>query len=115
MPILGLDTAQKMNLITVVSDNIECVASITVADKYPSLFSGNLGSLPGVVHLKVDECIEPVVMPSHKVPLSLQPNLKAESQRLTEFSVIAPVDKPTLWVNPMIFTQREIWRYQNLY
>ncbi len=71
-PLLSRKAAETMGLITVNYENFEVVNSVqrsmTKEDflrKYPTLWDGKLGRLPGVlVHLIVEKDIEPVISPA---------------------------------------------------
>ena len=61
-PLLGLNAAAKMGLVQVVDDNVERVASLQldlITEKFPTMFDEKLGSLPGIVHLRVKEKATP--------------------------------------------------------
>ena len=96
-----------MELISVNSDSIDRVASLNAVQKYTEVFDRKLGALPGVHHLRIDEAVVPVVMPSRRVPVSVQSSLKTELDRLTDMQVITPVDEPTPWVNQMVATRKK--------
>ena len=107
MPLIGLPTAIKMKLISINEEHIENVSSmLTVDDVYSELWNGKLGNLPGIVHLKTDPTVTPVVMPTKRIPIALREKLKQELDRLEELGVLKPVDEPTPWVNQMAITQK---------
>ena len=80
-PLLGRHAAEQMQLITV---NYNCfrllhqVTTTNILDEYADVFGGGLGTLPGNVHLHVEEGANPVQCPARRVPVTLKPNLKAE-------------------------------------
>ena len=112
-PIIGARAAQQMGLITVNAENFKiaqpphrmrsAVKSLNTTEEivkhYPEVFQQELGTLPGTVHLEVDQNITPVVAPPRRVPASLKGQLKQELDRLQEIGVITPVDEPTQWVS----------------
>ena len=109
-PLLGLKTAEQMNLITVNENDVDRVAKVTsdiVNDKYRNVLNEALGKLPGTVHLKVDKNVPPVVMPNRRVPIALRPKLKNELDRLETLGVITPVDVATPWVNQLVITEKK--------
>ena len=65
-PLLGRKAAECMQLITVNYDNLAQIrvthefTEPTVLTDYPAVFDGGLGTLPGVVHLHIDDTIQPV-------------------------------------------------------
>ena len=56
-------------------------------------------TLPGKVHLHVEEGAKPVQCPARRVPVTLKPKLKAELDRIVERGVICPIENPTEWCN----------------
>ena len=72
-----------------------------IVASYPELFQRELGTLPGTVHLEVEQDATPVVAPPHRVPVSLKNKLKEELDRLQQLGVIAPIDEPTPWVSSL--------------
>lgn len=66
------------------------------------MFSGELGSVPGEQHICMNTTIKPVIMPAKRIALAVRPKLREELTRLRPPSVIAPVDKPTLWVSQVV-------------
>ena len=104
-PLLGLDVAEKMKLLTIHKENfvnvVEDVNSDLI-DKYPDVFNKGLGTLPGEVHLQVDPYSKPVVLPARKIPASVWEKFKEELKRLESIKVIASVDQPTEWVSQIV-------------
>lgn len=112
-PIIGARAAQQMGLITINEENFQiaqpphrmrsAVKSLSTTEEivknYPEVFQREIGTLPGTVHLEVDQNITPVVAPPRRVPASLKGQLKQELDRLQEIGVVAPVDEPTQWVS----------------
>lgn len=68
-----------------------------IAKHYSEVFQQELGTLPGTVHLEVDQNVTPIVAPPRHVPASLKVQLKQELDHLQEIGVITPVDEPTHW------------------
>ena len=121
-PLLGACTAQQMELITVHEDHFvavpppqkkscEGIRSIATADElvqcYPEVFARDLGTLPGTVHLRVDENAEPSVMPSRRIPTALREKFKAELDRLENLGILAKVDEPTAWVSSVVISTKK--------
>ena len=114
-PLLGSSTAQQMQLISVNHENIaivdelhETVANVSSKDtkeslcqEYRYVFHGR-GCMPGKVKLHVDENVKPHVAPPRRVPLSVQPRLKAELERLEKEGVIKKVEEPTDWCSSLV-------------
>ena len=111
-PLLGVETAQKMNLLVVQHQNIlqpdhqntEIIEEQVLAE-YADLFKG-LGKIEGKLHLEVDETVPPVVMPPRRVPVAVTGKLREELDRLESLGVLEKEDKPTQWVSSMVATQK---------
>ena len=104
-PLLGLNTTEKMKLLTIHKENfVHVVEKVCddLLDKYPDVFDKGLGTLPGKVHLQVDPDSKPVILPARKVPVSVREKFKEELRRLESLNVIAPVDQPTEWVSQIV-------------
>ena len=120
-PLLGLQTAQEMELLTIQHDNIlnfvaesnqpnnstpsPCPSNLEeVMTIFGDIFDGTLGHMRGDVHLEIDENAKPTVMPPRRVPIAIKPKVKQELERLTAREAITPVQEPTDWVSNMITT-----------
>ena len=74
-PLLGWKAAEHMQLITVNYDNLAQIHATheftepTVLTDYPAVFDGGLGTLPGVVHLHIDDTIQPVSSRPRRISL----------------------------------------------
>ena len=91
-PLIGAKAAQQMGLITVNLQNFKFtepperlraeVKSVQTTEEivanYPEIFQRELGTLPGTVHLEVEQGAIPVVAPPRRVPTSLKAKLKKE-------------------------------------
>ncbi|KAG1712216.1 hypothetical protein GQR58_002396 [Nymphon striatum] len=106
-PLLGLKTVTDMKLINVNYKQMDHVNAINVFDGFPDVFDGDLGSLPGVVSLQIDESISPVISAARRIPISLRPKLKTELDRLVKIGVISPVEEPTTWVNQIVIVEKK--------
>ena len=119
-PLLGAETAQKMNLLVVqhqnilqrdhptpkiIEDSINSLTEEQVLAEYADLFKG-LGKIEGRLHLEVDETVPPVVMPPRRVPVAVKGKLREELDRLESLGVLEKEDKPTQWVSSMVATQK---------
>ena len=120
-PLLGLQTAQEMELLTIQHDNIlNFVAESNqpnnstpsprpsnleeVMTIFGDIFDGTLVHMRGDVHLEIDENAKPTVMPPRRVPIAIKPKVKQELERLTAREAITPVQEPTDWMSDMITT-----------
>jgi hypothetical protein len=115
--ILGVKASQLMNLLVVNKENIFTTESnvkdvpkfITkqhLIEEYPAVFQGQ-GTLPGTLHLEIDESISPVQLPTRRIPLAVKDKLKAELNRLVDVNVITPVDTPTTWISAIVVTVKK--------
>lgn len=89
-PLLGKRASEHMNLITVHYDNIANVTSVPeykqLLTDFADVFNEELGSLPGQMHLQVDQTLTPPVK---------NPQVKKELKWLEELEIITPVDITT--------------------
>ena len=102
MPIVGLQTCLKPNLIKKVDS---LLTQADILNTYQDLFSG-LGKLPGMHHIQIDPTVNPVVEAPRPIPLALRSQVKEELDRMQQLGVIAPVSKPTDWVSSMVTVLR---------
>ena len=91
IPILGKQASEQMGLITVHYSKIAAVTQdATSSDKlmteYADVFERDIGTLPGDVHLHVDETATPVNSATGRVPVASRPLVKAELSRLQKRS-----------------------------
>ena len=84
-----------MNVITINRDTLKqvaTVASTSVLDSFDDVFGDELGTLPGVAHLKTDSSITPVVAATRRVLVALRDPLKIELNKMQPMNVIAHVE-----------------------
>ena len=98
VPILGLQTSIKLNLIKTVNS---LLTQGDILTKFEDLFIG-LGKRPGKYHIQVDPTVQPVVDAPGRVPLAVRAQVKEELDRMQSLRVITPVSKPTDWVSSMV-------------
>ena len=104
-PLLGSKASQRMNIITINTDNLKQVATVasnSVLDSFGDVFGDELGTLPGVAHFKIDSCVTPVVAATRRVPVVLREPLEIELNKLQTMNVIAQVEEPTDWVSNVV-------------
>ena len=98
--ILGLQTCVEMNLV----QRLDAINNndTDFLDFYSDVFKG-LGCISNTkYHIKVDKTYQPVVHPPRRVPVTLQPKIRAELTRMEELEVIEKVEEPTDWVNSVV-------------
>ncbi|XP_070173478.1 uncharacterized protein [Littorina saxatilis] len=80
MPLIGKKTSEDMNLITVHYENLESIMNVEQDQlaSFADVFENSVGSLPGVVHLEVDDTVVPVISPACRVPFAMKSKVKAE-------------------------------------
>ena len=105
-PILGLRASKQMGLIDVCEENFERILSLQDF-KCEDIMNDNLGCFPGTHTLKVKNDVQPVIMPTRRVPISVRPTLKKELDRLTELGVIKPVDEATPWLSHIAISTKK--------
>lgn len=99
-PLLSRDAINKLHLL----GKIDSVSTYkdTIKAAYPSLFTG-LGCMPGEYQIRLATNVQPhAVYAPRRVPIPLQPKLKAEIDKLLQFDVIEKVDEPTPWCAPIV-------------
>ena len=68
------------------------------------MFSENLGTLPGKVHIQIGENAE---LPSRRVLTVLREKFTADIDRLESLGVLAKVDDPTAWVSSVVIATKK--------
>ena len=109
MPLLGLPSSLKMQVIDVCHDNIAAVTAEplsldSIKSEYNDVFTG-LGDL-GELTLEVDQTVKPQIMPPRRVSLAVRDQLKEEIQRLEGLGIIRKVTEPTDWVSSLVVTRK---------
>ena len=103
VPIIGLSTCQKLNLVTRVM-TVECKYSDLI-NEYSDCF-GEIGSLSKLHHLTVDSTFTPVIQAPRKIPFALRNKLKVELDRMERLGVISKVNGPTDWVSNLVLVEK---------
>ena len=82
MPLLGKRAAEQMNLMVVNYDNMKSIHKLktvsSIVIQYEDVGNGELGTLPGTVHVTVDPTVKPVVSPARHIPIALQSKVRSE-------------------------------------
>ena len=92
--LLGLQTVQKLNLITINSENF--IGKVEL----------DLGDL-GETTLKVEDNASPRALPARNIPIAIKTDVKAEIDRLVERGILEPVTVPTEWVSQMAIVHKK--------
>ena len=74
--------------------------------QYTDVFPGE-GKLEGLLHLEIDGNVQPVQLPTRKVPIAPREPLKHELDRLSNIGVIQKVDTPTSWISVLMVTTKK--------
>ena len=114
--ILGLKDALQLDLVKLhssvyeVTEPIAC-DSVSFSDqiftKYKDRFDDELGELPVVYKMKLNESVSPVIKPARKVPIAMEQKVKEELERMTRIGVIKPESEPTEWVSHMVAAKKK--------
>ena len=78
-----------------------------ILKKYHSVFTKNIGCIPGEVDIKVNPDIPPVNIPARPIPVSMRSDAKKELERLERLGVIRKVTKPTKWVLAPVWIRKK--------
>ena len=73
-----------------------------VFSEYSDIFSDDLGTFPGNVHLTIDETVQPVVITSCRLPISQKGKVKEILENMEKKNIVSKVDQPTDWVSRMV-------------
>ena len=103
-PLLGKAASEQMELITVNYDNINAISVIPKG--YEEVFRNEVGTLPGMVHLTVDETVQPYAIAKCRIPVSLKKKVEKKLKEMAETNIIEKVDEPTEWVSRMVTSMK---------
>ena len=118
-PLLGRKACLGMKIITYLDNdqlNQQVTGNATVCElglhklvsieqlisKYASDFGSGVGLLDGKYHILLDETVTPVQHSPRRVPVPLRDILKSTLDNLVQQNILAPVQKPTPWINSMV-------------
>ena len=85
--------------------HIADTSSSQILKDFQDVFNGR-GCMPGEVSLQVDNSIHPVIAPPRRVPLTVQPKLKDELDRLEREQVLVKVQEPTDWCSSLVCVEK---------
>lgn len=111
--ILGLPSAQAMQLITVnceikTDEQTGHISNKTeLIQQYPNVFDG-IGKMQGQYHININPNVPPTVHAPRKVPIALRDRIKSELDEMERQGVITKVQegKPTVWVNSLVYREK---------
>ena len=104
LPIIGLNSSKQLNLVK----RILCISisqKRNFLNEYKDCF-GEIGTLPKVHHITIDQNITPVVTLARKISIALLDKLKLELERMRRLAIIEPVNEPTEWVNLITIVEK---------
>ncbi|CAF2748036.1 unnamed protein product [Lepeophtheirus salmonis] len=79
---------------------------VYITDEFSNVFEG-LGTLQGQVYLKLNDPVQPAISTSRRIPMALQPKVKAELDRLVSIRVIEHISEPTPWVSQIVIVEKK--------
>lgn len=103
-PILGIQACEEMGLIKRVM-TLNKSGEMDILKEYADVFEG-IGCLEGEHTIRIDDSVTPKIHPPRKVPVTLREKLKAELNRMEKMKVIAKIEEPTQWVNPIVIVEK---------
>ena len=83
------------------------VSKEQLCKKHTKVFSGGVGQLEGLYHIRLDPRIEPVQHAPRRVPVALRNRLKQTLDGMVQQGIIAPVTKPTPWISSMVLVPKK--------
>ena len=96
VPIIGLNTSEKLNLIKRVykiANDISVQANIE--DEFVDCL-GEICCLKRTHHIEVKEDVKPIIAPIRKIPFALTDKLKEELHHMMKLEIIEPVQRSLL-------------------
>lgn len=106
LPIIGLQTSMKLNLIKRIM-KVDSKSSIPDYLKECSDCFGPIGCLNVPEHhITTDPAVQPVINPPQRIPLSLQDKLYEELKHMVKMKIIEPVQEPTDWVSNIVAVEK---------
>ena len=94
-----------------IDSQIACDPKVII-DTYSDVFDETIGCIPGEYHIKLTDQVEPVVVPPRAIPAPIRAQVKEELDHLERTGIIAKMDEPTDWVNPMVCIRKNNNRYR---
>ena len=91
-----------MGLIRVNYGHIQTVFESDILAGFKDVFSDEIGTLPGDVHLTIDSQANQDAVSSCRVPVSIRKNVDKNLRQMELQGVITKVQQPTEWVLRMV-------------
>ncbi|CAB4068254.1 unnamed protein product [Lepeophtheirus salmonis] len=88
-PLQGIKAEEAMRLVKINECQMEQVSMVSIT-LFSNVFEG-LGTLQCQVSSKLDESVQPLISPSHRIPVALQPKVKGKLDILVGNGVIVPI------------------------
>lgn len=108
IPLLGLNGCVNLDLVKRVdflkSDKFKTLDDVTKS--YPMVFEG-LGEFPTPHKIVLKKDAVPHVQPIRRIPQALHSRVKLKLEQLEKEGIIAKVDKPTEWLNPLVIVEKK--------
>ena len=112
--ILGLEDALNLKLLSLHSAIYEVSDGDTpdsfssqILSQYKDRFDDELGQLPAIYKMRIDESVAPVIKPARRIPIAMEQKVKDELDRMTRLGVIKPEPEPTEWVSYMVAAKKK--------
>ena len=107
---LGCKTCEELEFVTI-NCSIESTPPLikeTLLSSYADRFEG-LGTFKDMkpYQITLDPAAEPVIHPPRSVPVHLKDLYRKELDDMLNLGVITPVDRPTNWVNSIVFSEEK--------
>lgn len=107
-PLLGLNACLQLNLVKRV-DFIAMNKFKTfedVVNSYPMIFEG-LGEFPTPHRIILKENATSRILPIRRIPQALHTRVKLKLEQMERDCIIAKVDEPTDWLNPLVIVEKK--------
>ena len=100
-PVLSFQRSQDLGIVKIVLN----VQNTTMNYKTKLALSG-LGCFTKPYHIKLDEAIQPTVVPPQNLPAAIQDRVKTTLDEMERMKVIRRVNEPTEWVNALVVIEQ---------
>ena len=80
----------------------ETVTKETLLQKFPDVFSEEVGMMEGEHNIRIDKNVDPVQHAPRRVPVALRAKVKEALQSLEKQEIITSVTTPTPWISSVV-------------